>query len=135
MIEMMYKTNVIVLVYEDQKNRVVIWDDHEKKNRTEITFNENQLIMNLKLRKDMMIVVLQEKTFIFNFTTLKLIEQIDTYNNPLGLCALSQEEKPISKIVCLPGVEIGTLKVLNYGKFLCNFYFEISFILSGRQIY
>lgn len=74
LIEMMYKTNVIVLVYEQQRNKVVIWDDHEKKNRTEITFNANQLIMSVKLRKDMMIVVLNEKTFIFNFVTLKLIE-------------------------------------------------------------
>ena len=76
---MMYKTNVIVLVYEQQRNKVVIWDDHEKKNRTEITFNANQFIMNVKLRKDMMIVVLNEKAFIFNFVTLKLIEQVDTY--------------------------------------------------------
>lgn len=38
---MMYKTNVIVLVYEDARNQVVIWDDHDKKNRTEITFNAN----------------------------------------------------------------------------------------------
>lgn len=81
-VEMMYKTNVIVLVYENQRNKVVIWDDHEKKNRTEITFNANQLIMNVKLRKDMMIVVLAEKTFIFNFVTLKLIEQVDTFPNP-----------------------------------------------------
>lgn len=71
---MMYKTNVIVLVYESQRNKVVIWDDHEKKNRTEITFNQNQYIMNIKLRKDMMVVVLKEKAFIFNFVTLKLIE-------------------------------------------------------------
>ena len=71
---MMYKTNVIVLVYEQQRNKVVIWDDHEKQNRTEITFTANQLIMSVKLRKDMMIVVLNEKTFIFNFVTLKLIE-------------------------------------------------------------
>lgn len=41
LVEMMYKTNVIVLVYENQRNKVVIWDDHEKKNRTEITFNAN----------------------------------------------------------------------------------------------
>ena len=40
LIEMMYKTNIIVLVLENQKNKVVIWDDHEKKNRTEITFNQ-----------------------------------------------------------------------------------------------
>ena len=112
---MMYKTNVIVLVYEQQRNKVVIWDDHEKKNRTEITFNANQLIMNVKLRKDMMIVVLNEKAFIFNFVTLKLIEQVDTYPNPSGLCALSQAEKPISKIICLPNQDKGSLKVLNYG--------------------
>ena len=55
--------------------------------------------MNVKLRKDMMIVVLNEKAFIFNFVTLKLIEQVDTYANPRGLCALSQAEKPISKII------------------------------------
>jgi hypothetical protein len=113
----MYKTNVIVLVYEQQRNKVVIWDDHEKKNRTEITFNANQLIMNVKLRKDMMIVVLNEKAFIFNFVTLKLIEQVDTFPNPTGLCALSQAEKPISKIICLPAQEKGSLKVLNYGKY------------------
>lgn len=70
--------------------------------------------MNVKLRKDMMIVVLNEKTFIFNFVTLKLIEQVDTFPNPLGLCALSQAEKPISKIICLPAQEKGSLKVLNY---------------------
>ena len=45
--------------------------------------------MNVKLRKDMMIVILHEKTFIFNFVTLKLIEQVETYANPNGLCALS----------------------------------------------
>ena len=131
---MMYKTNVIVLVYEQQRNKVVIWDDHEKKNRTEITFNANQLIMNVKLRKDMMIVVLQEKTFIFNFVTLKLIEQVDTFPNPTGLCALSSAEKPISKIICLPGQEKGSLKVLNYGK--CKFNKELIIIMSScRQIY
>ena len=90
--------------------------------------------MNVKLRKDMMIVVLQEKTFIFNFVTLKLIEQVDTFPNPTGLCALSSAEKPISKIICLPGQEKGSLKVLNYGK--CKFNKKLIFIMSScRQIY
>ena len=78
LIEMMYKTNIIVLVYSKQKNKVVIWDDHEKKNRTEITFNNNSDIKNIKLRKDMLVVVLDDKIFVFNFETLKLIEQIET---------------------------------------------------------
>ncbi len=71
---MMYKTNIIVLVYANQRNKVVIWDDHEKKNRTEITFNASIEIKNIKLRKEMLIVVLEDKIFVFNFETLKLIE-------------------------------------------------------------
>jgi hypothetical protein len=38
-------------------------------------------------------------------------EQADTYPNSLGLCAISQAEKPISKIICLPSTDRGTLKV------------------------
>ena len=114
LVEMMYKTNIIVLVFEQQRNKVVIWDDHEKKKRTEITFNKNQIINNVKLRKDMMVVVLNEKAFIFNFVSLKLIEQVETFPNPLGLVALSQAEKPASKINCLPSLEKGHLKVLNF---------------------
>ena len=113
---MMYKTNIIVLVFTKQKNKVVIWDDHEKKNRTEITFNNNSDIKNIKLRKDMLIVVLEDKIFVFNFETLKLIEQVDTCANPLGLCGISTAEKPISKTIVCPHVEKGGLKVLNYGK-------------------
>lgn len=94
LIEMMYKTNIIVLVLASQKNKVVIWDDHEKKNRTEITFNAGCEIRNIRLRKDMLVVVLEDKVFVFNFETLKLIEQVETCLNVLGLCSLSTAEKP-----------------------------------------
>ena len=111
---MMYKTNIIALVFTNQKNKVVIWDDHEKKNRTEITFNNGVEIKAVKLRKDMLVVVMEDKVFIFNFETLKLIEQVETCANPLGLCAVATDEKPIQKcIVCLH-TERGKLKTLNY---------------------
>lgn len=71
---MMYKTNIIVLVFENAKNKVVIWDDHEKKNRTEITFNNSSEIKNIKLRKEMLVVVMVDRIFVFNFETLKLME-------------------------------------------------------------
>ena len=74
LIEMMYKTNIIVLVFEKVKNKVVIWDDHEKKNRTEITFNNSSEIKNIRLRKETLVVVLDDKIFVFNFETLKLME-------------------------------------------------------------
>lgn len=65
----------------------------------------------------MLVVVLDDKIFVFNFETLKLIEQIETCPNPLGLCGLSTAEKPTQKtIVCLH-TEKGGLKVLTYGKY------------------
>ena len=72
LIEMMYKTNFIVLVMASARHKVIIWDDYERKNRTEISFNSN--IKNVRLRKDMLVVVLENKTFIFSFLMLKLIE-------------------------------------------------------------
>ena len=112
---MMYKTNFIVLVLSSARHKVVIWDDYERKNRTEITFNS--VVKNVKLRKDMLVVILEQKTFIFSFLTLQLIEQVDTGFNPLGLCGVATAEKAISKIIALPSPGKGSIKVLNYGKY------------------
>lgn len=79
---MNYSSNVIVLVCAEKRNRLVIWDCHDKKARTEITFNHDQDILGLKVRKDMICVALLEKTFVFNFVTLKLIQQLETIANP-----------------------------------------------------
>jgi len=68
LIEMMYKTHFIVIVLSSAKHKVVVWDDQERKNRTEITFNSP--VKNLKLSKEMMIVILEQKTFVFYFSTL-----------------------------------------------------------------
>jgi hypothetical protein len=90
----------------------VIWDDHEKKNRTEITFNANNVIVNIKVRKDMLLVALKDKLFLFNFDSLKLIEQIETALNPHGLCGIATDEKPITKMIICPHPEKGALKTL-----------------------
>lgn len=116
LIEMMYRTNFIVLVLSSQRHKVVIWDDYERKNRTEISFNS--VVKNIKLRKDMLVVILEQKTFIFAFMALKLIEQVDTGSNPLGLCGISTAEKAISKTIALPNPIRGSIKVLNYGKLI-----------------
>lgn len=115
LIEMMYRTNFIVMVLSNQKHKVVIWDDHERKNRTEISFNS--VIKNVKLRKDMLIVILETKAFIFSFMALKLLEQVDTGFNQLGLCGLSTADQAISKTIVLPNPVKGNVKVISYGRF------------------
>lgn len=76
---MMYKTHFIVLVLSSAKHKVVVWDDQERKNRTEITFNSP--VKNIRLNKELMVVVLELKTFVFYFSTLQLIEQVETNQN------------------------------------------------------
>ena len=125
-IEMMYKTNFIVLVLNNARHKVVIWDDYERKNRTEITFNS--IVKSVKLRKEMLVVILEHKAFIFSFLTLQLIEQVDTGHNQLGLCGISTNEKAISKIIALPHHSKGAIRVLNYGK-LSFLLFEYPLIL------
>jgi len=39
--------------------------------------------------KDLMVVVIESQTFVFNFYELKLIESIETGLNPLGICGLA----------------------------------------------
>lgn len=94
----MYKTNFIVLVFSASRHKVVIWDDFERKNRTEISFNS--VVRNIKLREDMLVVVLDTKTFIFSFMNLKLIENVETGHNPLGLCGLATNKKSDNENTC-----------------------------------
>ena len=61
-------------------------------------------------------IVLEEKTFIFSFLTLQLIEQVETAQNPLGLCGIATNERAVSKVIALPNPTKGSIKVLNYGK-------------------
>jgi len=62
----------------------------------------------------MLVVVLEDKIFVFNFETLKLIEQVETCSNPHGLCGVATDEKPIVKMIVCPHQEKGSLKTLNY---------------------
>ena len=134
---MMYKTNFIVLVLSSARHKVIIWDDHERKNRTEITFNS--VIKAVKVRKDMLVIVLELKTFVFSFHTLQLIEQVETATNALGLCGIATNERAVSKVIALPNPTKGSIKVLNYGKWkrdefvVCLADFFLRFLSGGKQ--
>ena len=100
---MMHKSNILAMVFANERNKVQIWDDSEKRIRTAIKFNSD--VIKIKLQKDVMIVVLHDKSFIFDFTTFKMLKQIKTCENPLGICAVNQSEKPVFHILCLPDPE------------------------------
>lgn len=114
LIEMMYNSNFIVLVLSSQRHKIVIWDDAACKNRTEIAFNTP--VRNVKLRKEMMVVVLESKAFFFTFPSLKLMQQLDTGLNVLGLIGLSTAEKALSRTCVVPNFSRGSVNVITYGK-------------------
>ena len=91
-IEMLKKTNILALTGGGQipcfpLNQLVIWDDHQGKIISMLRFNNN--IINIRLRNDKIIVVLQKKIYIFNVNTLETISSLETFNNPLGPISLS----------------------------------------------
>jgi hypothetical protein len=96
---MMYKTNFIVLVLQESRNKVVIWDDYERRNVTEISFNTD--VRAVLLRKDILVVVLDVKTFTFSFLNLKMIEHVETGSNPCGLGGMATNENCIHKIIAI----------------------------------
>ncbi|KAK9945626.1 hypothetical protein M0R45_011131 [Rubus argutus] len=56
---------------------------------------------------DRIVVVLEQKIFVYNFADLKLLHQIETIANPKGLCAVSQVAG--SLVLVCPGLQKGQL--------------------------
>ena len=96
MVTMLYKTNIFGIVGSDnnpdyKQNIVIIWDDLNKKILAKFTFKEK--ILNLKLRKDKIVIVSRSKIFIYNINDFQNISNIETGDNPLGLIGISYSKK------------------------------------------
>lgn len=63
----------------------------------------------VKLKADRVIVVLETKIYVHNFSDLKLKDSFDTCPNPLGLCSVNTEGDEI--ILATPNKEVGEVNV------------------------
>jgi len=86
-VEMLYRCNILALVGGGKKpkfnkNFVIFWDDKQEKIVSELRFESK--ILNLKLKKDKIIVVLEQNIFIFNFNNFNILDKFDTASNPHG---------------------------------------------------
>jgi len=109
-VEMLFRCNILAIVGKGnnsqyQPNKVMIWDDYQNKCIAELTFKTN--VKGVKLRKDKIIVVLENKIFIYNFINLAEIFQVDTIDNPKGLCAVS------NSFIAYPGKNHGDIELYN----------------------
>ena len=91
-IEMLKRTNILALAGGGRipcfpPNQLIIWDDHQGKIISKLRFNDN--VLNIRLRNDKIISVLQKKIYIFNMNTLETISCLETFNNPSGIIGIS----------------------------------------------
>ena len=114
-VEMLYQCNILALVGggpdpQYPPNKVMIWDDHQNACIGELTFRTE--VKAVKLRKDKIVVILAFKVFIYDFSHLKLIGNIETGENYRALCNLL----PIASkcILVCPGIQTGYLRLEQY---------------------
>lgn len=101
-VEMLYKCNILALVGGGQnpkypQNKVMLWDDNQTKCIGEMTFRSEvkavklrtnrlifQIIPILFIYFERVVVVLEKKIYVYNFSDLKILDQIETCLNPKG---------------------------------------------------
>ncbi|KAI3805927.1 hypothetical protein L1987_21815 [Smallanthus sonchifolius] len=114
-VEMLFRCNILALVGGGSEpqyppNKVMIWDDHKSRCIGELSFRSE--VRGVRLRRDRIIVVLEQKILVYNFVDLKLLHQIETFANPKGLCEVSQGSSNFV-LVC-PGLHKGQIRAEHY---------------------
>jgi len=93
-IEMMYKTNIFGLVGGGTNpkytpNKVILWDDYQTKVLYE--FKLTSSIKNLKLKKEKIIIVCEQRIYVYSTDKYKLIQTIETSKNELGIIGVNTD--------------------------------------------
>ena len=113
---MLYRTNILALVGSDnnvnnKRSKLIIWDDRQKKSLSELKFNQN--IMNVKLTKEKIIIVCRDKIYVFNLSTFKNMDIIETGDNSHGIVSVSYDSETL---LAYPDKKKGQVRIKNYDK-------------------
>jgi len=114
-VEMLFRSSIFALVGGGKTpryspNKVMIWDDHQGRCIGELSFRSQ--VRAVKLRRDRIVVVLEDKIYVYNLADLKLLHQIETFSNIKGICALSPASA--SCVLACPGQRKGEIRIELY---------------------
>ncbi|XP_027367960.1 autophagy-related protein 18a-like [Abrus precatorius] len=111
-VEMLFCSNILALVGAGSHpqfppNKVILWDDHKGRCFGELCFPS--AVRGVRLRRDRIVVALEMKVFVYDFTNFKLLHQMETLANPKGLCAVSQVVDSV--VLACPGLCMGQIRL------------------------
>lgn len=112
---MLNKTNILALVGGGSNpkflpNKVILWDDNQAKMISELRFSI--YVKSVKLKQDKIYVICENKIYVFNYITFESIDQINTFQNPKGVYALSINQN--MTFLAFPDRSIGYVRVKSY---------------------
>lgn len=110
-VEMLFQTNILALVGGGRNprwppNEVHIWDDSQDKPIGWLTFKQE--VKGVKMRRDIVVVILEESVIVHNFHDLEATLTVPTARNPAGLCALCPGA---TSAMAVPSLEEGMITV------------------------
>lgn len=116
-VTMLFRTNILALSGGGSKPRfqptkVMLWDDRTARVVAELSFRSP--VKAVRLRRDLVVVVLERKVYVYGFRSLRLLNSIETIGNPRGLCCLSVGTDRVA-LIC-PGMQQGRALVVFYPK-------------------
>ncbi|KAL7239477.1 hypothetical protein ACSBR2_005390 [Camellia fascicularis] len=97
-------------IYNCDPFREIFRREFENGGGIELSFRSE--VKSVRLRRDRIVVVLLQKIFVYNFSDLKLLHQIETIANPKGLCEVSHLSA--SMVLVCPGLQKGQVRVEHY---------------------
>ncbi len=114
-VEMLFRCNILALIGggSDPRylpNKVMLWDDHQSRPIGELSYRRD--VRAVKLRRDKVVVVLDNRVYVYNFSDLKVIDTIETGSNKRGICALSPSSE--NTVLVTIGTQLGHVRIANY---------------------
>ena len=120
---MINNSNIVAIVKNDSENtinndKVVLYDYKQQKQLTEL--HVNGAVLNIKLKRDRIFIVCEEKIYVFALGSFDNIDTISTCLNKRGIFSISKETQKL--IIAFPDNPIGNVGLKNYEKLLVRSY-------------
>eukprot|EP00588_Corethron_pennatum_P017946 CAMPEP_0194305820 /NCGR_PEP_ID=MMETSP0171-20130528/3161_1 /TAXON_ID=218684 /ORGANISM="Corethron pennatum, Strain L29A3" /LENGTH=459 /DNA_ID=CAMNT_0039057457 /DNA_START=71 /DNA_END=1446 /DNA_ORIENTATION=+ len=119
-VQMLFRCNLLALVGSDAggpgaphthpPNKVMVWDDHRSACIGELSFRGR--VLAVRLRRDRVAVALATRVYVYRFSDLALLDQVNTVANPRGLLCLGPD--PRNTVLACPSIARGHVRVELY---------------------